>query len=62
MIPACDLQSLKVAVVLEDIGWENRNLVVLKVTARVAGCEVRTSTDDGRPRMPSTWSMFTQRR
>ena len=38
--PACDLQVLEIDVVLKDIGREGRNLVVVEVAARAAGCEV----------------------
>ena len=51
--PACDPQVRQLDIVLEDIGREDRDLVVREVTARVAGCEVATCSHEERPRMVS---------
>ena len=55
---ACDIQCPKIDVMLEDIRWDGGNLVDIKVTARVAGCEAGTCTDDERPRMVQTWPVL----
>ena len=47
--PACDPQVRQLDIVLEDIGREDRDLVVREVTARVAGWEAgtRSHVEDG---------------
>ena len=57
--PACNLQFSEMNVVLEDVGREVYDFVLVQFTARAAGCEVGSGSDNRRPDMTYRCTRFT---